>query len=166
VVQQLLPILTYGCEVYLTRSEQQRRLANEMERWVVGAYRGSRADKAQALCGISGLGELMACKRIRWAAPVYGRHIPELREIVEPFLRELLEDTELRWMKGSKGEQGRVEIEELRQEKVEEWADGSRSNERAARASRTRETYLGTVAAVADVESVGVMGGVRQGSPR
>ena len=53
VTQQLLPILTYGCELYPVPSEQQRRIVNEMYRWVVGAYRGSRADKVQALCGLN-----------------------------------------------------------------------------------------------------------------
>jgi len=41
--------LTYGCELYPEPSEQQRRLANTMYRWAVGAYPGSRADKVQAL---------------------------------------------------------------------------------------------------------------------
>jgi len=85
-------------------SEQEKRLAKDMNRWVVGAYRGSRADKVQALCGVSDSGDIMATKRIRWAASVYGRHIPELREIVEPILREVVEvDAELRRMRGSKG---------------------------------------------------------------
>jgi len=51
VANQLLPILTYGCELYPEPSEQQKRLANEIYRWTVGAYQGSRADKVQELCG-------------------------------------------------------------------------------------------------------------------
>ena len=53
VAQQPLPTLTYGCELYPTPSEQQRKLASEMYRWVVGAYKGSRADKVQELCGLN-----------------------------------------------------------------------------------------------------------------
>jgi len=100
-VQQLLPILTYGCELYPTPSEQQRRLANQMYRWTLGVYKGSGADKVQDFVGVSDLGVVMANKRIRWAASVYWRHEPELREKAEPILREVLEDdTEMRWMQG------------------------------------------------------------------
>lgn len=59
-------------------------------------------------------------------------------------------------MRGSSREQGKVDIEELRRDEVEEGTDGSRSNERAAGATRTRGRYLGTVATVADAEAVGV----------
>ena len=89
VIQQLPPILTYGCELYLVPSEQQKRLASEMSRCIVGAYRGSRADKVQALRGVGDLGEVMARKRIRWVESVYGRYLPELREVAEPILREI-----------------------------------------------------------------------------
>jgi len=46
---------------------------------MVGAYRGSRSDKVQALCGLNEVGVLMQNKRVRWAAPVYVRHMPKLR---------------------------------------------------------------------------------------
>jgi len=131
-----------------------------MNRRIVGAYRESRAGKVQELCGVSKLGVLMATKRIWWAAPVYhGRHLPELQEIAGPILREVIEDTELRWMRGAPEQQAKIEIEELRPEEVEEWTDGtgSRSNERAAGVTRTRGMYLGTMATMADAESVGVM---------
>jgi len=110
VGQQLLPILTYGCELYPTPSEQQRRLANDMYRWTVGAYKGSRGDKVQDLAVV------VANKRVRWAASVYGRHQPELREIAEPILREALsKDTVMRWMQGGNRERGEVpELGELR----------------------------------------------------
>jgi len=45
----------------------------------------------------------------------------------------------------------------LNEVEVQEWAAGSRSRERATGATRTRGMYLGTMAAVADVEAVGVM---------
>jgi len=75
VAQQLLPILTYGCELYPTPSEQQRRLANGIYGWTVGAYKESRADKVQELRGLNAndVGIVMANKRIRWAATLYGR---------------------------------------------------------------------------------------------
>jgi len=96
LTQQLLPILAYGCELYSDPSEQQRRLAYEMYRWTVGAYPGSRTDKIQAFVRLNDIGAIMRNKRIRWAASVYARHLPELRAIAEPIFREVLEeDTEL-----------------------------------------------------------------------
>jgi len=65
VTQQLLPILTYGCELYPDPSEQQRRLANEMYRWIARAYRGSRVGNVQALVGLNDLGVIMQNKRNR-----------------------------------------------------------------------------------------------------
>jgi len=121
LTQQLLPILTYGSELYHVPSEQQRRLANDMYRWVVGAYPGSRADKVQALVGLNEVGVIMSNKRIRWAASVYARHIPELREIAEPILRTALgEEVELRWMEGVKSGRRQIQIEELAEDRVEE----------------------------------------------
>jgi len=113
LTQQLLPILTYGSELYPDPSEQQRRLANEMYRWVVGAYPGSRADKVQALVGLNDIGIIMSNKRTRWAASVYARHIPELRTIAEPILRAAIgEEVESRWMEGVGGEKRQVRIED------------------------------------------------------
>jgi len=70
VTQQILPILTYGCELYPEPSEQQRRLASEIQRWVIGAYRGSSGSRVEELTGIAEIGRLMLCRRIRWAASV------------------------------------------------------------------------------------------------
>jgi len=90
--QQLIPILTYGCELYPEPSGQQQRLVSEMYRWTVGAYQGSRVDKVQALVGLNDIALIMQNTRIRWVASVYARHLPELRKIAEPILRELLEE--------------------------------------------------------------------------
>jgi len=158
LTQQLLPILTYGSELYPEPSEQQRRLAYEMYRWVVGAYQGSRADKVHALVGLGDVGVIMANKRIRWAASVYARCMPELREIAEPILRGAIgEEEELRWMGKVGSEERRIEVEELAEERVEEWSDGSRIEGRAAGANRREGLYLGEWATVADAEEVGVM---------
>jgi len=157
LTQQLLPILTYGCELYQDASEQQRRLANEMYRWAVRAYPGSRADKVQALVGLNDVGVIMHNKRIRWAASVYARHIPELRQIAEPILREIVGETALQWMEGTKSEGCEVRIEDLSEERVDEWSDGSRIDGRAAGATRKEGIYLGEWATVTDAEEAGVM---------
>jgi len=157
ITQQILPILTYGCELYVEPSEQQRRLAAECQRWVVGAYRGSNGRKVAELTGIGELGNVMLCKRIRWAASVYARNIPALREIAEPIIREWVEeDAELRWMGGRVMGERRIRVEALEEGRVEEWSDGSRMENRAAAATTTRAEYLGEVATVADAEELGV----------
>jgi len=105
----------------------------------------------------SGLDRLMMCKRIRWAASVYGRHVPELKEVAEPIIREWVEeDAQLRWMNGTKGRGREIRVEELDIRRVEEWTDGSRMEGRAAAATRTKGEYLGTMATVADAEELGV----------
>jgi len=159
LTQQLLPILTYRCELYPDPSEQQRRLAIDMYRWTVGAYPGSRTDKVQALVGLNDVGVIMRNKRIRWAASVYARHLPELRAIAEPILREVLEeDVELRWMQSAEPVRDRgVEVRELDENEVEEWRDGSRIEVEAAGATRRKGGYLGEWATVADAEEMGVL---------
>ena len=158
LTQQLLPILTYGCELYPDPSEQQRRLAYEMYRWTAGAYPGSRADKVQALVGLQELGVIMRNKRTRWAASVYARHVPELRIVAEPILRETVgEDTELRWMQGILQAEVNMEVRELAEQEVEEWSDGSRVEGKAAGATRGGGWYLGEWATVADAEEIGVL---------
>ena len=78
--------------------------------------------QVQVLCGLSDAGLVMHNKRVRWAASVYARHIPELREIAEPILRGVVEeDTELRWTRGTGPGAGKVEIEQLDGEREEEW---------------------------------------------
>ena len=112
-------------------------------RWTVGAYPGSRADKVQALVGLHDVGVVMMNKRIRWAASVYARKVPELRVIAEPILKEAIgEEVELRWVVGVSNEERQVQVEELEVERVEEWSDGSRADGRAAGATRQKGLYL------------------------
>jgi len=123
---------------------------------VIGAYRGSNKERVEELTGIAEIGRLMLCKRLRWAAPVYGRHLPGLREVAEPIVREWVEeDVELRWMEGIRGMRN-VHVRDLDIEKVEEWTDGSRMEGRAAAATRTRAKYLETMSTIADAEELGV----------
>ncbi|KAF8415504.1 hypothetical protein EV426DRAFT_722116 [Tirmania nivea] len=74
--------------------------------------------------------------RIRWAASVYGKAIPELRASAEKILREIVEpDAVLRGVSGNGEVRGReVHIAELRVEEVTAWSDGSRQEEVAAAA--------------------------------
>jgi len=71
-------------------------------RWTVGAYRGSGADKVQALCGLNDVGVVMHNKGFDGRRQCrYARHLPELRGIGEPILNGVVEgDIELHWMQG------------------------------------------------------------------
>jgi len=52
-------------------------------------------------------------KRVRWAASVYARNEPELRQRAEKILREELgEEVILQWMEGEKAREGTGEVEE------------------------------------------------------
>ena len=120
IVQMILPILTYGCELHYEPIERQRRLAAECQRWIVGAYAGSNAAKVEELTGISELERMMMCKRIRWAASVYGRQLPELRQVAEPILRQWIEeDAVLRWMGSSGRGEREVQVVELDEGRVQ-----------------------------------------------
>jgi len=100
---QVIPILVYGAELHQQPTESMRRLVREWQRWIVGAWRGSRADRVEALSGVGDL-DTITYKRVRWAASVYGRTLPILREEAERILREVLDpEVQLRWMRGVTG---------------------------------------------------------------
>lgn len=65
------------------------------------------------------------------------------------------EDAELRWMEGCPRER-MVRIEELDEDRIEEWTDRSRIDGRAAGAARTVAQYLGEMAMILDAEELGV----------
>ena len=93
IVPQLLLILTYGGELHHIPTKEAQALAAEMNRFVVGAWRGSSNERVAAIAGIAELVEAMKRKRVRWTASVYARgaHLQEveaLREIAEEILRE------------------------------------------------------------------------------
>ena len=113
----------------------------------------------QALVGLGDLKDIMRNKRIRWAASVYARHLPELRAVAEPILRDALgEECRLRWMKGGDpGKRVQIQVRELAVEEVEEWTDGSRMEGRVSGATREQGMYLGEWATVADGEKLGVL---------
>ncbi|KAF8417959.1 hypothetical protein EV426DRAFT_710166 [Tirmania nivea] len=117
----------------------------------------------------------MQTKRIRWAASVYGRALPELRVSAEKILREVVEpDAVLCWMSGNGGARGReICTRELKAEEVTGWSDGSRQEEVAAAAVVGGEAseqweegvYLGSLATVMDAEMLGVVRAWQAGRP-
>lgn len=59
-------------------------------------------------------------------------------------------------MDGGSTEGRRVRIEELDEGRVEEWTDRGRMEGRVAAATRSAALYLGTMARVADAETLGM----------
>ena len=159
LVGQLLPTLHCGAELHHTPWEEGERLVREMSRWAVGASSGERVE---ALTGIDQLQRQMLVKRVRWAASVYGRHIPILRKSVEGILKKHLDQDGLtwRWMKGGKERIGGVTVVEGHERG--EFSDGSSRYGHTAAATTTRGFYLGQVATVLDAEMLGVAMGWAQ----
>jgi len=62
-------------------------------------------------------------------------------------LKDVL-DAEQRWMRRGDHGGGKVDIERLGRERVEEWSDGSRADGSAAGAARKKGMYLGEWATV------------------
>jgi len=71
--------------------------------------------------------------------------------------RVLGEDTEFQWMGDTRSAGTGVEVQDLVEQEVEEWTDGSRMDGRAAGATTTESLYLGEWATVADAEEMGVL---------
>ena len=135
---------------------------------MVGAWAGSNALKVETLSGIDDLDEWFRKRKIRWAASVYGRYLPALRHIAEKILRQRYEgyNVQFKWME----EQVRMTdckpftVQDLDEERVREYSDGSRLDEAAAAATTKRAKYLGMHATVMDSEMAGVLLALEDGS--
>ena len=86
VCGQLLPVLCYGCEAFTKPSEEMVRLSRQWARWVVGAWAGSSVERVEILSGVEDLAEVFRKRKIRWAASVYSRYLPELKEVAQGIL--------------------------------------------------------------------------------
>lgn len=62
---QLLPLLTYGVELHQNPTEPMRQLLREWQRCVVGAWRGSNADRVEELSGILDIDSIIRYQRVR-----------------------------------------------------------------------------------------------------
>ena len=168
VCGQLIPILCYSCEAFDEPNEEMRSLARAWSRWVVVAWRGSNAGKIESLSGIDSLDEWFRKRRVRWAASVYGRHLPELRPIAEKILQQRYEvhNVQFRWMEHQidMAERKPCVIRQLNLQVVEEYSDGSRLDGAAAAATSRRAEFLGMHATVTDAEMVGVLLAQQDGS--
>ena len=112
------------------------------------------------ICGIDDIREIFRKRRIRWAASVYGRCLPVLREVAEKILQERYEghNVQFQWMEEEVPLHRRQSFRmgEYSEEGTEEYSDGSRLEEAAAAATRTQATYLGLHVTVMDAEMTGV----------
>ena len=137
---------------------------------MIGAWQGSNTRKVEALSGIDNLNEWFRKRKIRWAASMYGRHLPELRQVAERILQQRYEghNVQFKWMKGQldMAERKPLTIRDLDLEEVQEYSDGSKLDGAAAAAKSRRAEYLGMHATVSDVEMVGVLLALEDGSRR
>ena len=138
-----------------------RRLTRAWSRWIIGAWSGSNAARVEALSGVDDLDEIFRKRKIRWAASVYGRYLPALRDIADRILSHRYEgyNVQFNWME----EQVRMSdckdftVEEYTEKRVDEYSDGSRMNEAAAAATARQAMYLGLHATMMDAEMAGVL---------
>ena len=157
---QLIPILCYGCEAFDQPTEEMIRLVRKWTRWVVGAWAGSNADRVAALSRIEDQTEFFRKQKIRWAASMYGRHLPDLRAIVEKVIRNCDQghNIELTWMEEEVPllHRPKIEVTEYDEARATPYSDGSRLEGAAAAATTEQATYLGEHATVMDAEMLGV----------
>ena len=102
----------------------------------------------------------MRKRRIRWAASVYGRHLPILREIAEEILQPIFETENVKWnwMGGTVARNRRQEVvtKQWEEQAVMEYSDGSRMAGAATGATTQNTEYLGRYATVMDAGMVGI----------
>ena len=170
VCGQLLPILCYGCEAFAEPNEEMRRLARTWSRWIVGAWSGSQAGCVEALSGVDCLDEIFWKRKIRWAASVYGRHLPALRQIAAKILEERYEghNVQFEWMEEEvrMNDHQPFRIEEYNAEQTEEYSDGSRLGGAAAAGTSRQARYLGLCGTIMDAEMAGVLLALQHGYSR
>jgi len=165
VIRQLLPILTYGSELHNTPPEESSRLAAKWARWVAMGYQGS-SRKISDITGMNQFEELTYRKRVRWAAGVYARNEPELRQRAERILMgELGEDVILNWMEGTKTRGGDTvrAREGIREGERTAYTAGSRMEGVAAGATAEGGIFLESYATVMDAEMIGIAGAWEEG---
>ena len=147
-----------------------RRLAREWSRWVIGAWHGLNARKVEALSEIDNLDEFFRKHKIRWAASVYGRHLPKLRQVAENILQQRYEwhNVQFRWMKCQldMAERTSFTIRHMNLEEVEEYSDGSRLEGAVAAATYRRAEFLGMHTTVTDADMVAVLLALEDGTHR
>ena len=114
----------------------------------------------EALSEVGDLDTITHNKRVQWAASVYGRALPILREEAERVLRELLDpDVQLRGLTGLPVE---VEVVDFEEKCAVEYSDGNRAvgvrgSLVTAAATRPESLLFGRYATVMDGEEAGVM---------
>ena len=127
---------------------------------VIGAWTGSSNEKVCALSGIDTLEEIFWKRKVRWAASVYGRCLPILRNKAQEILDQAYDThgVQWRWMTEALPlkDQREVRTQEWCSTETEEYTDGSRIEEAAAGATTRTAEYLGLHATVMDAEMLGI----------
>ena len=136
------------------------RLARTWSRWVVGAWQGSSAERVSELSGIDEVAQIFQKRRIRWAASVYGRHLPALRGIAKAILDERYDGygVKFEWMEEDLLWKTCYEfrVAGYQEDTEKEYSDSSRLEQAAAAATTKEAEYLGQHSTVTDAEILGV----------
>ena len=122
----------------------------------MGAWSGSSVEKVELLSGVEDLRQVMRKRRIRWAASIYARNLPVLRETAEKILHPIfeIENVAWNWVNGMVDRKERQQVSMIEwEEQVEmEYSDGSRVAGTVAGATTQNAEYLGRYATVIDTE--------------
>lgn len=114
----------------------------------------------RTLSGVEDLGEVFKRKKIRWAASVYGRCLPILRDLAQDILNDTYDTHNIQWCWMDNPcplvEREQVRVKEWRMEDTKEYSDGSRVENAAAGAMTRTAEYLGHHATVMDAEMLGI----------
>ena len=131
----------------------------------------SSTERVARLSGCEELQIIFERKKIRWAASVYGRHLPALRITAERILKTAYKGHNIKWQwldeEVPLSQRGEVKVKEWDEASTQEYSDGSRVGGAAA-AETTRDAYyLGSHGTVMDAEMLGInMALSRQDTPR
>ena len=142
------------------------RLGRQWARWVIGAWAGSSAERVEMLSGVEDIAQVVRKKKIRWAAPVYGRHLPILRETAQEILHQVFEMQNIQWnwmaiaKTSALSQRKEISIREWQEGEGVEYSDGMRSRAEGAAAGATTHSaeyvYLRRYATVMDAEMLGI----------
>ena len=138
--------------------EEKKCLASMGPSKCIGS--GSNAGKVASISGCDEIQEVFKKKKIRWAASVYGRHLPILRNAAEKILEGEYggHNINWRWMEEEVplAERKEVRVDEWEEGRTQEYSDGSRVDGAAAAGTTEDAVYLGEQATVMDAEMLGV----------
>ena len=121
---------------------------------------GSSVEKVCALSGVDEVAMSSWKKRIRWAASVYGRCLPILKDKAQEILDQAYDTHGVQWRWMTEvcplTDRQEIRVQEWCPIQTGEYTDGSRIDEAAAGATTKTAEYQGQHATVMDAEMLGI----------